>query len=38
MIHDLLPNAAVFGVLVDTAFPSTQAMIIDLQAAAHTPN
>jgi putative ABC transport system substrate-binding protein len=36
MIHDLLPNAAVFGVLVDPAFPSTQAMIIDLQAAAHT--
>jgi putative ABC transport system substrate-binding protein len=35
LIHDLLPNAAVFGVLVDPAFPPNQSMIIDLQAAAH---
>jgi putative ABC transport system substrate-binding protein len=34
LIHDLIPNAAVFGVLVDPAFPPTQSIIIDLQAAA----
>ena len=31
-----MPNAAVFGVLVDPAFPPTQSIIIDLQAAART--
>jgi putative ABC transport system substrate-binding protein len=36
LIHDLLPNAAAFGVLADPAFPPNQSMIIDLQAAAHT--
>jgi putative tryptophan/tyrosine transport system substrate-binding protein len=32
LLRDLMPNAAVFGVLVDPAFPS----IADLQAAART--
>jgi putative ABC transport system substrate-binding protein len=36
LIHDLIPTAAVFGVLVDPAFPPTQSIIIDLQAAART--
>jgi putative ABC transport system substrate-binding protein len=32
----LIPNAAVFGVLVDPAFPPTPSIITDLQAAART--
>jgi putative tryptophan/tyrosine transport system substrate-binding protein len=36
LIHDLIPNAAVFGILVDPAFPPTQSIIVDLQAAART--
>jgi putative ABC transport system substrate-binding protein len=36
LIHDLIPTAAVFGVLVDPAFPPTQAIIVDLQAAARS--
>jgi putative ABC transport system substrate-binding protein len=34
LLHDLIPNAAVFGVLADPAYPPTQSIIIDLQAAA----
>jgi putative tryptophan/tyrosine transport system substrate-binding protein len=30
----LIPNAALFGVLVDPAFPTTQSNVIDLQTAA----
>jgi putative ABC transport system substrate-binding protein len=36
LAHDLIPNAAVFGVLADPAFPATQSIIMDLQAAART--
>ena len=36
LLRDLVPNAAVFGVLVDPAFPDTQYVIADLQAAART--
>jgi putative ABC transport system substrate-binding protein len=36
LLSELLPNAAVFGVLVDSAFPDTQYVIADLQAAART--
>jgi putative ABC transport system substrate-binding protein len=36
LLSELLPNAAVFGVLVDRAFPDTQSVIADLQAAART--
>jgi putative ABC transport system substrate-binding protein len=32
----LIPNAARFGVLADPAYPATQSVIADLQAAAHT--
>jgi putative ABC transport system substrate-binding protein len=35
-LRELLPNAVLFGVLADPAFPSTQSMIADLQAAART--
>jgi putative tryptophan/tyrosine transport system substrate-binding protein len=31
-----VPNAGVFGVLADPAFPATQSIIADLQAAART--
>jgi putative ABC transport system substrate-binding protein len=31
-----MPNAALFGVLVDPGFPATQSIIRDLQAAART--
>jgi putative ABC transport system substrate-binding protein len=34
LLHDLIPNAALFGVLADPAFPPTQSTIADLQAAA----
>jgi putative tryptophan/tyrosine transport system substrate-binding protein len=34
LLHDLIPNAARFGVLADPAFPTTQSVIADLQAAA----
>src|SRR6516162_4121036 len=33
LLRNLAPNAAMFGVLVDPAFPPTQSIIIDLQAA-----
>jgi putative ABC transport system substrate-binding protein len=36
LLRELIPDAAVFGVLVDPAFPPTQSIIIDLQAAART--
>jgi putative tryptophan/tyrosine transport system substrate-binding protein len=36
LLRELLPNAAVFGVLADPAFPGTQSTIADLQAAART--
>jgi len=32
----LIPNAALFGVLADPAFPATQSTIANLQAAART--
>jgi putative tryptophan/tyrosine transport system substrate-binding protein len=34
LLRELLPNAALFGVLADPAFPTTQSTIADLQAAA----
>jgi putative tryptophan/tyrosine transport system substrate-binding protein len=34
LLRELLPNAALFGVLVDPAFPTTQSIIAALQAAA----
>jgi putative tryptophan/tyrosine transport system substrate-binding protein len=34
LLHELLSNAALFGVLADPAFPVTQSTIADLQAAA----
>jgi putative tryptophan/tyrosine transport system substrate-binding protein len=34
LLRELIPSAAVFGVLVDPAFPPTQSIITDLQAAA----
>jgi putative ABC transport system substrate-binding protein len=36
LLHELLPNAAVFGVLADPASPNIQSSIADLQAAART--
>jgi putative ABC transport system substrate-binding protein len=36
LLRELIPNAAVFGVVVDPAFTPTQFMIPDLQAAART--
>jgi putative ABC transport system substrate-binding protein len=36
LLRDLMPNAALFGVLVDPGFPATQFIITDLQAAART--
>jgi putative ABC transport system substrate-binding protein len=36
LLHELMPNAAVFGVLADPAFPATPSIIADLQAAART--
>jgi putative ABC transport system substrate-binding protein len=34
LVHDLIPNSALFGVLVDPANPGSQSTIADLQAAA----
>jgi putative tryptophan/tyrosine transport system substrate-binding protein len=34
LLRELLPNAALFGVLADPGFPPTQSTIADLQAAA----
>ena len=36
LLHELIPNAAVFGVLADPAVPRVQSIIMDLQAAART--
>ena len=36
LLHELLPNAGLLGVLADPAFPDTQSAISDLQAAART--
>jgi putative ABC transport system substrate-binding protein len=36
LLRGLLPNATVFGVLADPAFPATPSIITDLQAAART--
>jgi putative tryptophan/tyrosine transport system substrate-binding protein len=36
LLRDLIPNAALFGVLVDPANPATPSIIADLQAAALT--
>ena len=37
LLRELVPKAAVFGVLADPTFPDTQSVIADLQAAARTP-
>jgi putative ABC transport system substrate-binding protein len=34
LLRELIPNATLFGVLVDPAFPATQSTIADLQAGA----
>jgi putative ABC transport system substrate-binding protein len=36
LLRDLIPNAALFGVLVDPGYSVTQSTIADLQAAART--
>jgi putative tryptophan/tyrosine transport system substrate-binding protein len=36
LLRELIPNAAVYGVLADPAFPATQSTIADLRAAART--
>jgi len=36
LLHELLPNAALFGVFADPGFPGIQSNIADLQAAART--
>src|SRR6516164_7620251 len=36
LLRELIPNSSLFGVLVDPAFPPTQSIITDLQAAART--
>jgi putative ABC transport system substrate-binding protein len=36
LLRQVIPNATLFGVLADLAFPPTQSIIADLQAAART--
>jgi putative ABC transport system substrate-binding protein len=36
LLRELIPDAALFGVLADPAYPTTQSFITDLQAAART--
>jgi putative tryptophan/tyrosine transport system substrate-binding protein len=36
LVHELIPNATRFGVLVDPAIPVTSSIVADLQAAART--
>jgi putative tryptophan/tyrosine transport system substrate-binding protein len=36
LLHEVVPNAGAFGILVDPAFPAVQSNIADLQAAART--
>jgi putative ABC transport system substrate-binding protein len=38
LLHELIPDAGLFGVLADPAFPTIQSYITDLQAAARTLN
>jgi putative ABC transport system substrate-binding protein len=35
LLRELMPNAAMFGVLADPAAPTTQSVVVDLRAAAH---
>jgi putative ABC transport system substrate-binding protein len=36
LLHELIPNAAAFGVLIDPTFPGNPSLISDLQTAART--
>jgi putative ABC transport system substrate-binding protein len=36
LLREVIPNAALFGVLADPAYPAIQSVIADLQAAART--
>jgi putative ABC transport system substrate-binding protein len=36
LLHELIPNAVRFGILVDPALPDTQSVLVDLRAAART--
>jgi putative ABC transport system substrate-binding protein len=36
LLRELIPDAAVFGVLADPAFPGTPSMVVNLEAAALT--
>jgi putative tryptophan/tyrosine transport system substrate-binding protein len=36
LLRELMPNASMFGVLADPAFPATPSVLADLQAAART--
>jgi putative ABC transport system substrate-binding protein len=36
LLHELIPNAAAFGIFADPAFPATLSTIADLQAAARS--
>jgi putative tryptophan/tyrosine transport system substrate-binding protein len=36
LLHELIPDATLFGVLADPAYPTTQSFITDLHAAART--
>jgi putative ABC transport system substrate-binding protein len=36
LVHDLIPNAALCGVLVDPGYPNIRSVVTDLQAAART--
>jgi putative ABC transport system substrate-binding protein len=36
LLRELIPNAALFGVLADPAYPATPSTVADLQAAART--
>jgi putative ABC transport system substrate-binding protein len=36
LLRELIPDAALFGVLADPAYPATQPIIMDLQAASRT--
>jgi putative ABC transport system substrate-binding protein len=36
LLRQVIPNAALFGLLVDPVFPATQSLVTDMQAAART--
>jgi putative tryptophan/tyrosine transport system substrate-binding protein len=36
LLRELIPNADLYGVLADPAFPATRSVVVDLQAAART--